>query len=110
MAGLDGAFVSIGACNLEVPCSNPGQAGYLSSWLCIYSAPNFAWRVYSAAYGTVHYQQTLKSFEIRVGHSMLRADFCLDIAMISCRRQRQLVNIVLRRFQHNHGNIASMVL
>ena len=23
-----------------VPSSNPGRAGYLSSWLCIYSAPN----------------------------------------------------------------------
>ena len=26
--------------------------------------------VYSAAYGTVHYQEPLKSFEIRVGHSL----------------------------------------
>ena len=25
--------------------------------------------VYSAAYGTVHYKEPLKSFEIRVGHS-----------------------------------------
>ena len=25
--------------------------------------------VYSAAYGTVHYEEPLKSFEIRVGHS-----------------------------------------
>ena len=25
--------------------------------------------VYSAAYGTVHYKKTLKSFKIRVGHS-----------------------------------------
>ena len=35
--------------------------------------------VYSAAYGTVHYKESLKSFEIRVG---LRASFCRDIAMI----------------------------
>ena len=27
-------------------------------------------RVYSAAYGTVHYKEPLKSFEIRVGHSL----------------------------------------
>ena len=27
-----------GACNLDVPGSNPGRAGYLSSWFCIYSA------------------------------------------------------------------------
>ena len=37
VAGHDGSFVSTGACNLEVPDSNPG---YLSSWLCIYCAPN----------------------------------------------------------------------
>ena len=35
--------------------------------------------VYSAAYGTVDYKKTLKSFEARVG---LRASFCRDIAMI----------------------------
>ena len=40
VAGPDGSFVSTGACNLEVPSSNPGRAWYLSSWLCIYSAPN----------------------------------------------------------------------
>ena len=38
VAGPDGSFVSTGACNLEVPGSNPGRAGYMSSWLCIYSA------------------------------------------------------------------------
>ena len=60
-----------GACNLEVPGSNPGRAGYLSSWFCLYSAPNCskAWSVYSAAYATVYYKEPLKSFEIRVGHS-----------------------------------------
>ena len=60
-----------GACNLEVPGSNPGRAGYLSSWFCIYSAQNCskAWSVYSAAYATVYYKEPLKSFEIRVGHS-----------------------------------------
>ena len=46
-----------GACNLEVPGLNPRRAGYFSSWLCIYSAPNCskAWGVYSAAYATVYY-------------------------------------------------------
>ena len=34
----DGSFVSTGACNLEVPGSNPGPAGYFLLWLCIYSA------------------------------------------------------------------------
>ena len=60
-----------GACNLEIPGSNPGRAEYLSSLFCIYSAPNCskAWSVYSAAYVAVHYKEPLKSFEIRVGHS-----------------------------------------
>ena len=40
VAGPGGSFVSIGACNLGVPGSNPGRDGYLSSWLCVYSAPN----------------------------------------------------------------------
>ena len=36
--------------------------------------------VYSAAYGTVHYKKTLKSFEIRVGHS---SDFgLLSVAIL----------------------------
>ena len=35
------------ACNQAVPGSNPGWVGYLSSWLCIYCAPNCsrAWSV-----------------------------------------------------------------
>ena len=46
-ASPDGSFVSTGACNLGVPGSNPGRDGYLSSWLCIYRAPNCskAWSV-----------------------------------------------------------------
>ena len=40
LADAYGSFVSTGVCNLEVPSSNPGRAAYLSSWLCIYSAPN----------------------------------------------------------------------
>ena len=34
-ADPDDPFVSTGACNMEVPDSNPGRAGYLPSWLCI---------------------------------------------------------------------------
>ena len=40
-----------GACNLEVRGLNPGRFGYLSSWLCIYSAPVQRYGVYSAASG-----------------------------------------------------------
>ena len=72
LAGPEGLFVSTGACNLEVPGSKPGRAGYLSSWLCIYIYMLQTVQihgVYSAAYGTVHYKEPLKSFEIRVGHS-----------------------------------------
>ena len=34
VAGSDGLFLSTGTRKLEVPDSHPGQAGYLSSWLC----------------------------------------------------------------------------
>ena len=57
-AGPDGSLVSTGACSLEVPgiCS------------CAYTVLQTVQRpgVYSAAYGTVHYKEPLKSFEIRV--------------------------------------------
>ena len=70
LAGPDGSFVSTSACNLEVPGSNPGRDGYLSSWSCIYMLQTVQRNgVYSAVYGTVHYKEPLKSFEIRVGHS-----------------------------------------
>ena len=38
--------------------------------------------VYSAAYGTVHYKEPLKSFKIRVGHShgFLLSRYCHDCA------------------------------
>ena len=38
---------------------------------CAYTVPQTVERpgVYSAACGTVHYKEPLKSFEIRVGHS-----------------------------------------
>ena len=65
MAGPDGSFVSTGASNLEVPGSNPGHSG------CAYTVLQTVQKheVYSAAYGTVHYKESLKSFKIRVGHS-----------------------------------------
>ena len=54
LAGPEGSFVSTGACNLGAPGSHPDRDGYLSSWLCIYSAPSYSKHgVYSAAYGIV---------------------------------------------------------
>ena len=40
-------------------------------WLCIYTVLKTGIRrgLYNADYGTVHYKEPLKSFEIRVGHS-----------------------------------------
>ena len=54
----DGSFVSTGACNLELSGSNQIRVG-----------PDIWHGVHSAAYGTVHYKEPLKSFKIRVGHS-----------------------------------------
>ena len=75
-AGPDGSFVSTGAFNLEVPGSNPGRAGYLHCHCgCAYTVLQTVQRpgVYSAAYGrpTVLYKEPLKSFEIRVWHSLV---------------------------------------
>ena len=68
--GPDGSFVSAGTCNLDVLGLKPGRGGYLSSWLCRYSAPNYSkdWSA-QCPYGTAHYKEPLKSFEIRVDHS-----------------------------------------
>ena len=45
------------ACNPVIPGSNPGRAGYLSLWLCIYFfKTDQRHGVCSAAYGTVHYK------------------------------------------------------
>ena len=69
-AGPDGSFVSTRACNLEVPGSNPGRAD-ISHRGCAYTVLQTVQRhgVCSAVYGTVHYKEPLKSFEIRVEHS-----------------------------------------
>ena len=63
MAGPDGSFVSTGACNLGVPGSNLGRGGYFHR-SCAYTVLQTVQRhrVYSAAYGTVHYKEPLKSF------------------------------------------------
>ena len=45
--------------------------------------------VYSAVYGTLHYQETLKSFEIRVGQSPGSGLPCGDIASVCCCRKRR---------------------
>ena len=55
-------------CNREVPGSNPGRIVHR---VCAYTVLQTVQRpgVYSAAYGSVHHIEPLKSFEIRVGHS-----------------------------------------
>ena len=49
---------------------------------CVYTVRQTVQRlgVYGAAYGTVHYKEPLKSFEIRVGHSLgfLLSRYCHD--------------------------------
>ena len=65
----DGFFVSTGSCNLEVSGSNPGRAGYLSSWLCINSAPILYNKyIIIIVHNIVHYKEPLKPFEIRKRH------------------------------------------
>ena len=47
--------------------SSQGRAEDLSSWFCIYTVLEAVQRpgLYSAAYGSVHYKEPLKSFGIR---------------------------------------------
>ena len=78
--------------------SNPGRGGYLSSWLCIYRAPNCskAWSV-QWAYGTVHYKEPLKSFEIRIGPNSGFGLPSVAILPWLCRKRRKA------KFIYSHG-------
>ena len=40
MMSMSVGHSTVGHLRRKVPGSNPGRVGYLSSWLCIYSAPN----------------------------------------------------------------------
>ena len=84
--------MSTGACSLGVPGSNPCRGGYLSSWLCICSAPNCS-KTWSAAYGTVHYKEPLKSFEIKVGQSPGFELPSVAILPRLCRKRRKAIFI-----------------
>ena len=96
LAGPDGLFVSTGACNLGVSGSNPGRADICHCG-CAYTVLQTVQMhgVYSAAYGTVHYKEALKSFEIRVGHS---PGFGLpSVATLPrlCRKRRKTIFIII---------------
>ena len=85
-AGPDGSFVFTGACNMKVPGLDPGRG-------CANTVLQTVQRcgVYSVSYITLHYDEPLKSFEIRVGNSPgFRASFCRDIASM-CRKQRKAI-------------------
>ena len=58
------SFASTVAYNLEVPGPDICHRGCAHTVLQTDQKPE----VYIAAYGTVHYKNPLKSFEIRVGH------------------------------------------
>ena len=61
MAGPNGSFVSTGACNLEVPGSNPGR-DIICHCSCACTVLQTVQRigVYSAVYGTEHYKEPFK--------------------------------------------------
>ena len=62
-----GSFVATRACNLEVPVG-PDICHRDFAYTVLQTVQRPV--VYSAAYGTVHYKEPLKSFEVRVGHSL----------------------------------------
>ena len=70
MAGPDGSSVSSGACGLEYQVRIPVGKDICHRG-CAYTVLQTVQKhgVYSVAYGTVHYKEPLKSFEIKVGHS-----------------------------------------
>ena len=75
----DGSIVSTGACNLRIPVGpDICHHGWAHTVIQTVQRPG----VYSAAYGTVHYKEPLKSFEIRVGYcsGFLLSRFCHDCA------------------------------
>ena len=50
--------------------------------------------VYSAAYGTAHYEEPLKSFEIRVGHnSGFRLPFVAILPLLYRKRRKAIFNL-----------------
>ena len=96
LAGPDGSFVSAWACNLGVPGSNLGWSDICHRG-CAYTVLQTVQNheVYNAAYGTVHYKEPLKSFEIRVGHG---PDFGLPSIAIwpwLCRKRRKAIFIYM---------------
>ena len=61
--------------------------------------------VYSVAYGTVHYKEALKSFEIRVGHS---PGFRLPSVVILpwlCRKRRKAIFIFIQRLSQSSSQL-----
>ena len=81
-AGPDGSFVSSGLVTWRYQVRIPVGPDICRCG-CAYTVLQTVQRpgMYSAAYGTVHYKEPSKSFEIRVGHSP-GFGFCRDIAMI----------------------------
>ena len=86
-ASPDGSFVSIGAWNLDVPDSNTGHRGCAYTVLQTVQIPG----MYSAAYGTLHYKELLKSFEKRVVHSPVFGLSSVPILPWLCRKRRKAI-------------------
>ena len=104
-----GSFVSTGACNLEVPVSNPVGPDICHRG-CAYTVLQTVQRngVYSAAYGTVHYnygtvqyKEPLKSFKIRVGHSLGFGLLSVAIPPWLCRKRcKAIFNMLFLTWCH----------
>ena len=89
-AGPDGSFVSTRTWNLGVPGSSPGRSEYLSSWLCIYSAPNCskAWSVKCCLW---HYKEHIRN-KSRAGWSWS------FYKLVPCRSEAEHASSRSRRF------------
>ena len=94
-AGPDGSFVSTGVYNLEVPGWIPVVADICHRGCCAYTVlQNVQMHgVYSAAMVlcSVHYIETLKSFEMRVGHNTGFGFPSVAILQWLCRKRHKAI-------------------
>ena len=95
-AGPDGSFVSLVLVTWGYQVRIPGSPDICHRG-CAYTVLQTVQRhsVYSAAYGTVHYKEPLKSFKRRVGHSPGFGLPSVAILPWLCRKRRKAIFIYI---------------
>ena len=104
LSGPDGSFKSTGACNLDVPGSNPGRAEYFSSWLYIYNTPNCSktWSVQCCLWYCALYRQTDRQTYILLTERSHYRLICHRNERYICTCIYKIVNL-LKSYDDIHG-------